>query len=117
MTVGSALVAFSNPARGDMIAVLSEVSGSSLLPKLRDQMLQTDEGRRLLIAQPAINSETVDMKYLRSLQEGTFGRAYVDWLDWCAVSPDTREPVRCHPSLCPRDAPADVSIMLGPIHR
>ena len=95
MAAGSALASFSNQARGDMIAVLSEVSGQSFLPKLRDQMLQTDEGRRLLITQPAINSKTVDMRYLRSLKEGTFGRAYVDWLDWCAVSPDTREPVSC----------------------
>ncbi|KDN41065.1 Coq4-domain-containing protein [Tilletiaria anomala UBC 951] len=94
MAVGSALASFHKPARADMIAVLSEVSGQAFLPKLRDQMLQSDEGRRLLIQRPAINSETVDMNYLRSLKEGTFGKAYVDWLDWCAVSPDTREPVR-----------------------
>ena len=29
---------------------------------------------------PVINSQTVDLDYLRSLPQGTFGREYVDWL-------------------------------------
>lgn len=93
--VGAAAMAFRNPARGDMVAVLSEASGLSFLPHLRDQMISTAEGRRLLIEQPSINSQTIDMDYLKSLPAGTFGRTWVDWLNWCHVSPDTRKPVRC----------------------
>lgn len=77
----------------DMIATLSETSGGPFLPRLRDQMLSTDSGRRLLIEQPSINSKTIDMAYLRTLAPGTFGRKYVEWLDWCRVTPDTRAKV------------------------
>jgi len=30
---------------------------------------------------PVINTGTVNVDYLRSLPEGTFGREYADWLD------------------------------------
>ncbi|KAK0547478.1 Ubiquinone biosynthesis protein [Tilletia horrida] len=94
MTVGSALASLHNPARADMIATLSETSGERFLPRLRDQMLATAEGRALLVDQPTINSRTVSMDHLRSLPDGSLGRAYVDWLEWCGVTPDTRAPVQ-----------------------
>ncbi|KAK0559011.1 Ubiquinone biosynthesis protein [Tilletia horrida] len=94
MTVGSALASLHNPARADMIATLSETSGEPFLPRLRDQMLASAEGRALLIDQPKISSKTVSMDALRQLPDGSLGRAYVDWLEWCGVTPDTRAPVQ-----------------------
>ncbi|KAE8233214.1 hypothetical protein CF326_g1743 [Tilletia indica] len=94
LTVGSALASLHNPARADMIATLSETSGEPFLPRLRDQMLASAEGRALLIDQPKISSSTVSMDTLRTLPEGSLGRAYVDWLEWCGVTPDTRAPVQ-----------------------
>ena len=41
-----------------------------------------------------MNSKTVDMDKLSLLPEGSFGKAYVTWLERCGVTPDTREPVR-----------------------
>ena len=52
-------------------------------------------GRQILKDRPRINSDTVDMNKLALLPEGTFGNAYVTWLERCGVTPDTREPVRC----------------------
>lgn len=94
LTIGALLASFYNPARGDMIALLSELSGEPMLPRLREQMLESAEGRRLLLERPAINTASVDMAYLRSLEENTFGKQYVRWLDWCHVGPDTRAKVK-----------------------
>lgn len=93
LTIGSSLAALINPARGDMIATLSETSGESHLPRLRDDMLQHDEGRRLLVDRPSVNTKTVDMQKLRQMPVGSFGHEYTKWLDWCRVGPDTRAKV------------------------
>ena len=77
----------------DMIAALGETTGAPALPRLREQMLGSVEGRRILRERPRINSETVDMERLSRLPQGTFGRAYMSWLDRCGVTPDSREPV------------------------
>ncbi|KAF8730649.1 hypothetical protein AX14_005335 [Amanita brunnescens Koide BX004] len=77
-----------------MIAALAETTAGGSLPQLRDRMLECSEGRRILRERPRINSSTVNMKQLANYPEGTFGRAYIAWLERCGVTPDTREPVR-----------------------
>ncbi len=77
-----------------MVAALGETTAGPALPRLRDAMLESPEGRRILKNRPRINSSTIDMNALSHLPEGTFGRSYVTWLDRCGVTPDTREPVR-----------------------
>jgi len=94
LALGSALASLNNPRRHDMIAVLGETTAGPFLPKLRDHMLASSSGRKILKQRPRINSKTIDLKTLGSLPAGSLGKAYVDWLDWCKVSPDTREPVR-----------------------
>jgi ubiquinone biosynthesis protein COQ4 len=91
---GSLLASFYNPARGDMIALLSELSGERRLPRLREMMLESEEGRALLMERPALNSQSIDMQYIGSLPEGTFGKQYWKWLKWCNVGPDTRGKVQ-----------------------
>ena len=76
-----------------MIAALGETTAGPVLPGLLDTMLASPEGRRIMRERPRISSKTVDMERLRALPAGTLGRAYVDWLERCGVSPDTREPV------------------------
>lgn len=94
LTVGSLFASLFNPARGDMIALLSELSGEPLLPKLREMMLKMPEGRTIMMQRLAINTQSVDMKYLEGLPENTFGKQYFNWLKWCNVGPDTRAKVR-----------------------
>ncbi|KAH9928345.1 ubiquinone biosynthesis protein COQ4 mitochondrial [Fomitopsis serialis] len=93
LAVGSALMSLANPRRGDMVAALGDVTSGPVLPRLRDAMLESPEGRRILKERPRVNSATVDMNKLALLPEGSFGRAYVTWLERCGVTPDTREPV------------------------
>lgn len=76
-----------------MIAALAETTAGRSLPQLRDRMLESPEGRRILKERPRVNSSTIDMKQLANYPEGTFGRSYITWLERCGVTPDTREPV------------------------
>ncbi|KAG6879830.1 Ubiquinone biosynthesis protein [Termitomyces sp. T32_za158] len=93
LAVGSAFMSITDPRRGDMIAALGETTAGSSLPRLRDALLYSSEGRRILRDRPRVNSTTVDMDQLAQYPEGTFGRAYITWLERCGVTPDTREPV------------------------
>jgi len=91
--VGSAVVGLANLRRGDLIAALGDTTAGPALPRLREVMLSDPEGRRILSDRPRINSSTVDMAWLATLPDNTFGRTYVRWLERCGVTPDTREPV------------------------
>lgn len=93
LTLGSTLASFYNPARGDMIALLGELSGEPMLPKLRQMMSSSHEGRSLLLERPIINTKSVDMAYLEKLDDSMFGKQYWRWLKWCNVGPDTRAKV------------------------
>lgn len=76
-----------------MIAALGETTAGPSIPRLRDRMLESAEGRLVLRERPRVNSTTIDMNELAKYPEGSFGRAYVTWLERCGVTPDTREPV------------------------
>lgn len=97
-----------------MVAALGETTAGPSLPRLREVMLNDAEGRRILKDRPRVNSETIDMDQLALYPEGTFGRAYVTWLERCGVTPDTREPV-CHNSIQSHTLAND-SIVLGPLY-
>ncbi|KIJ51538.1 hypothetical protein M422DRAFT_224237 [Sphaerobolus stellatus SS14] len=94
LATGAAVTSLLDPRRGDMVAAVGETTAGPALPRLRDTMLKSAEGRRILKQRPRVNSDTVDMDALAKLPEGTFGRTYVTWLERCGVTPDTREPVR-----------------------
>jgi ubiquinone biosynthesis protein COQ4 len=83
----------------DMVAALGETTAGPSLPRLRDEMLSSAEGRRILKERPRVNSMTINMDELAQYPEGTFGRAYITWLERCGVTPDTREPVSISQSL------------------
>ncbi|KAJ7888794.1 ubiquinone biosynthesis protein Coq4 [Mycena leptocephala] len=90
---GIRFMSLADPRRGDMVAALGETTAGPSLPRLLDVMLESPEGRQILKDRPRINSKTVDMSKLAQYPEGTFGRAYITWLERCGVTPDTREPV------------------------
>lgn len=94
LAVGSAVTSLFDPYRHDMVAVLGETTSNRQLPKMREALLKGDEeGRRLLRERPRLTSESIDVERLRGMEQGTFGGAYVEWLESCGVSPDTRDPV------------------------
>lgn len=110
LTAASAIAALNNPLRGgkkpkvkdfvretltmfriDMIASLGETTGHVFLEHMRDQMLESPTGRRILKERPIINTKTLDFDHLReSCAPGTFGKTYISWLDSQGVTPDTR---------------------------
>jgi len=95
-----------------MVAALGETTSGSSLPRLRDIMLASAEGRKILKDRPRINSSTIDLGQLAQYPEGSFGRAYVTWLERCGVTPDTREPVSlllCHCKTSPTPQHRDCS--------
>lgn len=95
LAVGSAITSLLDPHRHDMVATLGETTSDRQLPKLREALLSQsgEEGLQILRDRPRLSSETIDLEAMRALPEGSFGRAYIDWLEACKVTPDTREPV------------------------
>ncbi|KAJ6087019.1 hypothetical protein N7467_005933 [Penicillium canescens] len=95
LAVGSALGSLINPRRADLIAALGEATATPyFIYRLRDAMLSSPTGRRILRDRPRITSETLQMTHLRSLPENSVGRTYATWLDREGVSPDTRDNVQ-----------------------
>jgi ubiquinone biosynthesis protein COQ4 len=77
-----------------MVATLGESTGRVFLGRMRDQMLESSTGRRILRERPSINTKTIDFDELkRTCGPGTFGDTYVKWLEAEGVTPDTRCPV------------------------
>lgn len=76
-----------------MISALGETTAGSALPRLRDVMIKSVEGRQILKDRPRLTSDAIDMEMLKKLPDGSFGRAYITWLERNGVTPDTREPV------------------------
>lgn len=94
LSAGSSLASIFDPHRHDMIACLGETTGTTALENMLASMKATEEGQRILADKPRINTITVDMNYLRSLPEDSFGRSYVQFLDDNKVTPDSRMEVR-----------------------
>ncbi|XP_065068429.1 ubiquinone biosynthesis protein COQ4 homolog, mitochondrial-like [Rhopilema esculentum] len=94
LAVGSALMGLKEPTRSDMIAVLGETTGHSALRNLHQQMICDSVGQQILRERPLVNSTSINMEYLRSLPNGTFGKEYTKFMDGCNISADTRDPVR-----------------------
>lgn len=95
LAIGSAITSLLDPHRHDMVATLGETTSDRQLPRLREALLSQsgDEGLQILRERPRLSSESIDLETLRALPDGSLGRAYIDWLEACKVTPDTREPV------------------------
>ena len=113
LAVGSAVISLFNPRRAgelphvylgwavskipikDLIAALGETTSTPyFIYRLRDAMLASPTGRRILRERPRITSQTMSLTYLRTLPSKSVGRTYASWLDREGVSPDTRDSVR-----------------------
>ncbi|KAF2240434.1 coenzyme Q biosynthesis protein-like protein Coq4 [Trematosphaeria pertusa] len=95
LTLGSGLMSFLDPRRGDLIAAFGEATAQPyFIYKLRDRMLLHPTGRRILRDRPRLTSTSLDIPRLRNLPPNTLGYAYAAWLDREGVSPDTRAHVR-----------------------
>ncbi|KAL2161315.1 hypothetical protein VTH06DRAFT_8535 [Thermothelomyces fergusii] len=95
LAIGSGLMSLRDPRRGDLIAAFAEATATPyFIYRLRDAMLASPTGRRILRDRPRITSESLNLPRLRALPANTVGATYAAWLDREGVSPDTRAPVR-----------------------
>ncbi|KAK7718709.1 Ubiquinone biosynthesis protein [Diaporthe eres] len=95
LAIGSGIMSLVNPYRGDLIAAFAEATSTPyFIPRLRDAMLRSPTGRRILRDRPRLTSASLDLPRLRGLPPNTVGRTYVGWLDREGVTPDTRSAVR-----------------------
>ncbi|KAF1913514.1 ubiquinone biosynthesis protein COQ4, mitochondrial [Ampelomyces quisqualis] len=95
LAIGSGLGSFLDPRRGDLIASFGEATAQPyFIDKLRNRMLLSPTGRRILRDRPRLKSTSLDIPRLRQLPQNTLGYAYAAWLDREGVSPDTRAAVK-----------------------
>lgn len=64
-----------------MIACLGETTGVEALQKILNEMKTSEEGTKILLDRPRINSRTVDLDALKRLPEDSFGFTYRKFLD------------------------------------
>ena len=79
---------------GFRTGALGETTGAQALAGLRDRMRAHPVGAAVLRDRPTVDTASLDLDALRSLPLGTFGHAYVTWMDRHGYSPDARPPVR-----------------------
>jgi ubiquinone biosynthesis protein COQ4 len=79
----------------DLIASFGEATAQPyFIDKLRDRMLLSPTGRRILRDRPRLTSTSLNIPRLRKLPSNTVGYAYAAWLDREGVTPDTRAHVK-----------------------
>jgi ubiquinone biosynthesis protein COQ4 len=88
----ASLGAFTDPRRGDLVAVVGETTGVPALRAIRDRMLRTPEGRELLADRPRITDATVAPCW--DLPVETFGGAYAQFMGVRGFKADDRPTVR-----------------------
>jgi ubiquinone biosynthesis protein COQ4 len=94
LTVYSAVAALVDPKRADLVAVLGETTGHLALLRMRDKMASDPVGAGILLRRPRITEETVNLTHLRTMDTGSFGRSYAEFMDGHGYSPDARPNVR-----------------------
>ena len=94
LAVGSAIAAFLDPERADMIALLGETTGAAALARLRAQMRATPDGAWLLAHRPRVRGAAYEPAALaRSMPPRSFGAAYGEYMSLHGYSAEARAPV------------------------
>lgn len=83
-----------DPTKGHLVAGLGDVTAPLVLPKLKNKMMQSESGRRLLKDKPLITIESLNLPKLRALPDGTLGKEYTNYMDTHGYSANERSIVR-----------------------
>lgn len=89
---GAAVAALVDPARGDMVALLGELTGEPALRRMAARMTAHPDGAALLTARPRIRRATVQAA-IDAAPPGSLGAAYREYLGAHGFSPDERSAV------------------------
>lgn len=91
----SAVGAFVDPARADLVALLGETTGVDALHRMRRRMESSDAGRDLLKRRPRIRYESIAaLEADGCFPPGSFGAAYFSYLRLYGFDPDERHEVQ-----------------------
>ncbi|XP_018333236.1 ubiquinone biosynthesis protein COQ4 homolog, mitochondrial-like [Agrilus planipennis] len=94
LALGSGYVVLRDPFKVHMSTCFSETTGLYAAGNLLKRVESTEEGRRLLMDKPRVNSKTIDLEKLKHLPDDTFGKAYFNFLFQNNLTPDSRHVVR-----------------------
>lgn len=81
LTAGSSIAALLDPRRHDMIACLGETTGENALCSILQDMKASEEGQLILKEKPRINTKTVNLNDLKSMDVESFGHHYYKFLE------------------------------------
>lgn len=95
VSAGAAVLALADPSRGDMVALLGELTAPPALRRMRDNMARSAEGRAILAERPRIRESSVDINALLAGPQNTFGAAYARYMRRHGFTPDERHEVSC----------------------
>lgn len=90
--LGSAVLAFIDPARADSVALLGDLTGERALKAIKARLEGCPSGRQILATRPRLRA--LPLAPLRALPPTSFGRVYVDYLDRYGFDPDERHDVK-----------------------
>ena len=90
----SAAQALADPRNAKAVGVVGETTGQVALQRMHQRMERHPIGRAVLQDRPLITSETLPLKWLEGLPEGSLGLAYGSFLRKHSFSPDERTVVQ-----------------------
>ncbi|KAL8445557.1 hypothetical protein Emed_005515 [Eimeria media] len=90
----TAFDAVTKPTEDIHIATLSELFADAQLERMRQFMMEDDEGREVLKQKPLLDDRFINYEALRRLPKDTLGYALVRFLDSNALHAGHRQPVR-----------------------
>eukprot|EP00979_Chaetoceros_neogracilis_P011156 scaffold2708_cov190-Chaetoceros_neogracile.AAC.2 len=94
LAVYSATNAFINPEKHDMVATLSEVTGTIALQNMYNDMMADPTGQRILTDRPVVDTGSINIEELEKLPTNTFGYGYAMFLKKNGFNPDERAEVK-----------------------
>jgi ubiquinone biosynthesis protein Coq4 len=77
-----------DPGRTDQVLVFSMYANAGTMARRVERLFEDPRCRRLYEEHRAIDSKTIDLDRLGSLPEGTFGRAYADFMRSRGLTPE-----------------------------
>ncbi|AET39233.1 ubiquinone biosynthesis protein COQ4 Ecym_4156 [Eremothecium cymbalariae DBVPG len=84
-----------DPQNATNVVHIGELTAfTSFLENLKQTMLSTKDGRRILRDRPNISEKDLNMEKLAAYPENSFGRTFYNWLKKENITVDTRMPVQ-----------------------
>jgi len=90
----SAVNSVKDPEDGNHISDLGDLTNLNSLEKIKNRLLETEEGKKILLDMPRISEETIDFKNLNKYEKKTLGFAYYNYMTKNNFSPNERPVVK-----------------------